>query len=227
MLVGLFGLALSIGCGKGETPVPVAPVPTTPTTGYGAGGCASVSGQVPFNQNNQPIMGTLTMMSGGYGSSNANSLSLNFYYQYFDTGYSTIHSIVASGMFYYPDLLLMLRGGQQQNGYQIPYSFCESSADPTTGTPLPGVYAQQDSSVAITLRGMVQVPLYTYSPFDSYPYGYNNQMQGTQATLVEVSIGNSYDCGAIIANGRLYGCVDVSIGNNSAMSGYRFRYQSR
>lgn len=233
-------LVLLSACGS-KTPPPSIPAPIpnlTGQTGYAGGGCAPVSGDFPFRRDNAPYVGNLTPLNQQQGSSSSNSISLNLSYMNYSSGDASLQTIVASGMFYFPDMLnyigMMPQGGSQPN------SFCVTSADPTSGTRLPGVFAPGDSSIALTLRGIAYVPRYTYSPFDPvyptyYPGSYNGgtyqnpyqQIAGTQPTMVQVAIGTTTQCPAWLNSTRIYGCVQVTIGNTPSASNYVFYYQSR
>lgn len=228
VVIGLI-LFITLGCGSNSpTPVPAPPpqvpnpVPTTPVP-TGPGGCGVQGGGIPLHSDNSPFIGNLTAYDfyGGYGQ---NSLSLNFY---FVNGYSAdsiVNSISGGGLLNFPDLALFFpQNALGQPQQQI--STCVSSS--YSGAISSGVYSSVDNSIAIVLQGRINVPMYTYSPFDYYPGGtlpYYPNIQGTSQQIIQVSLGNRVGCSTWLFQGRIYGCVEISIGTSNY---FNLIYQSR
>ncbi len=205
---------LATGCGKGNNaPVPApAPLPTTTLPGYGGGvGCASVGGVGSLSSNNQPFYANLR---GQYGSTNGLSLNLYWAQQFVADRFS--QNIVGTGNFNFTDM-------QRLSPYPMPAqssNLCLSSASVGTSGSTPGVFYPGQNQVTLTLRGAMQVPL--YSPYGSFPGGtYSPQVQYGQE-LVVMRIGQA--CPAYLYEGRLYGCVEVSIGSSG---NYTLQYQAQ
>lgn len=210
-------LILLAGCGKGQPPpaLPL-PAPTPQTTPGGVGGgfapvgnCAGVAGQYPLSQT--PFYGNLYGQSQ-YGYSSGNSIQLTLGTQGY--GLSSTISVFGSALMNLPDLANFF---PQQPGFQqqqTPTQFCVSSQPVTGGQPFPGVYSPADRSIAITMYGVIQAPVYTYSPVGGYVPG---GMQYTQQP-VTVTIGSQ--CGAWIYEGRVYGCVLIQLGNGGQVLYY-------
>lgn len=207
-----------VACGKkNNQPVPApapAPIPTTGIPGYGGGGsiaCGSVGGFSNLNASGQPFYAQL---SGQHGSTNGLALNLLFASQPSYDRYS--QNIVGTGQFSFTDM-------QMLSQYPMPAqstNICLSSASLGSGGSTPGVFYPGQNQITITLRGAMQVPL--YSPYGSYPGGsFSPQVQYGQE-LVTMRIG--YSCPAQIYEGRVYGCVEVMVGNSGQ---YTLQYQAQ
>lgn len=200
---------LLAGCGKGNPPPALpAPAPVPQTTpggpvggGLVAGNCAGSAGQYPLSQT--PFYGNL---QSGYGYSSGNSIQLTLGAQNY--GVSSVINVYGSGLLNLPDLAAAFpqQPGMQQQ--QMPTQFCVSSQPVSGGQPFPGVYSPADRSLAITMYGVVQVPVYTYSPVGGYVPG------GVQYTQQAVTVTIGSQCGAWIYDGRIYGCVLIQLGNS-------------
>jgi hypothetical protein len=203
-------MALVALSGCGGNPPPVVAPPTNPY-GYAPTTCPAVSGAAPLLPGGQPFTTTLTT---GYGATE-DSLTVTLFYQNAPSATDYLPSIVGTGTLSFPDIVTLLpypTSAQQT-------SFCVTSADPTGGAGLStGVFSPQDQSLAIVLKGFVNVPY--VSPFSGYPGSYYSPpgSSGAGHEMITVSIGWN-ECGAVISgSNRIEGCIDVKIGQgNSAI----------
>lgn len=225
-----------IGCGKGEdevnpqpapgpaTPVPTAPpAPPAPPPPPPLPTCFPVGGQ-PLS-NSGPYVGTL---SGQYGSGRTNTLSLNLFYGQPTNANQGVANLLAQGTFDFSDIRSII-GQVGPKGT----SFCVASSNPESNTATPGTFYPGYNNINITVRGYIEVPLYTpygYAPYGGYPgYGGGGYYPGQPSPypaplgveLVELHIGGS--CGAVIEDNRIFGCVDVTVGSQ----GYRLQYYAQ
>ena len=209
IIAAVAALAVGAACSKNPDPVPLPPpAPSAPNSPYGGGGfvgagaCGPVGGEFPLRRDNSPYYGNLY---SDYTGGTSNSLSVTLSYVNYSYAENQLYNIVGGGQFNLPDLQVFSGG----YGQPIPQTtFCVSSANPQGGGITPGVFDSASKGLAIVLRGVVQMPM--YSPYGGYgtpqvPYGQE---------LVEVSVGNAYGCDAWLAEGRINGCVQVKLGNS-------------
>lgn len=198
----LFVLSLSVGCGGGNNNS----APSTPVTQFTPGtNCATAIGGTPLNSNGTPFFGSLqSTSSGAWGSNNSLTLGLSFVNY---TGPGTIvQSVVGSGSFVFPDLAYIVGSATNTNS-----NICVTSNNIGTSGYNPGTYSMGNGSLSMTLNGPIQVPL--YNPFNNYPGSYQTYpQQQTSQDTVTLNIGLS--CAAYVTNNRIYGCVDVRVGNS-------------
>lgn len=221
--LGVFLLVAITRCGGGDdssqppNPTP-APAPNTPYPPQGPiappmGGiipgtnCPTIAGDRNLRQDGSPFLGQLQ-------GNNSLVMSVMFsQYQNFDTG---IQNVVAAGQFTFPDISYML--GSQVSNYN--YNICVSSLGFNGSPATQGTFNLQDLSVAMLVRGYVDVPL--YSPYGGYPGGYPGGYYPPGSTTptmgketIELAIGNGYNCPAYLYQGRIYGCVEVRLGRTA------------
>ena len=176
-----------------------------------------IGGDIPLHKDLSPFYGQLSQSNGYYpqGGSSSNTLTLGMYYTRYSNGINPTQNIVASGSFNFPDLVQLYQ-------YPVPnqnYNICLSSAGLGNIAPTPGVFDSRGSTVSMTLRGIVAVPL--YSPFGGYP-GAGTPSTGQE--VIEVTIGSNY-CPAYLNQDRIYGCIDVKVGSGS--NSPALHYQAR
>jgi hypothetical protein len=201
--VGLLGI---VGCGSNAIPPALpAPAPNGTLAGY-AGNCSAISGTTPFQQNNTPYAGNMYPL-GNYGT-NGDTIALSLFYSGALQSDNYIHNIVGTSQMNMPDLTAM-------TPYPTPQTqtnFCVSSSTISGNTPTPGVFNSADLSVQLVLQGIISVPL--FSGYSAYPGGFSpsssNAAMGQE--LIQVAIGTSGNCPAYIYQGRIVGCIAVSIG---------------
>ena len=205
-------LSLSIGCGKGNDqpnplppPAPQGPVQPNPAYPYNGANCPTVSGNFPLNQSNTPFYGSLQSL--GFGGSNANSLTLSFSLQQYADFTRPTQNIVASGAFNFSDLQYL-----SPTPTNTPTNVCLTSGAINNFSATVGTYNSYDHSVSVVLRGQVQYQYNPINPYTGQP-GYGNTSPQNGTDIVEVDIG--YSCQAFLADGRIYGCVDVKIGSTA------------
>ena len=195
-------------CGGNNDFIPPPPPIAPPVGGFNGGGfggftgggnCGGSFGSFPLNQTGQPYYGSMVSQAG------SSSISLQVGILNQPNFSSPIQQVAGSAQI---DLADLRNTSGQTQGIS---SFCVSSQSLTGGSVIPGNFAVQDQSIAITMEGYVQVPLFS-------PYGGSGGLGGTfqyGQDRVVVSIGTGIiGCNAaFLRNGRLVGCLEVQIGN--------------
>lgn len=182
-----------------SNPAPPPVIPTVPGTN-----CGVVSGGVPLNSNGSPFFGSLQSNSSG-GWANANSLTLGLSFTNYTGPGTVIQNLVGSGSFIFQDLSYLL--GTQTNNTNI----CVSSNNLGATGYNPGTFNMGNGTIRLSLTGSVQVPL--YNAFNTYPGSYQPYPAPQMGQeVIRLNIGMS--CPAYINNNRIFGCVDVRIGNS-------------
>ncbi len=205
-------LTLIVACGGGNNnnnpnPAPAAsnPAPISPVGPMIPGSnCPILGGGVPLNSNGSPFFGSMkSNSSGAWG--NTNTLTLNLSFANYSGPGTLIQNLIGSGSFVFPDLSYLL--GTQTNNINL----CVSSNNVGAAGYNPGTFNMGNGTLSLTLNGTVPVPL--YNPFNYYPGSYppspSNQM-GQE--VIRLNIGMS--CAAYVNNNRIFGCVDVRVGNS-------------
>ncbi len=203
------GLLVLSACGGDPLPIPP-PAPVNPNPGIlpiAGAACVPVSGVLPLNPSGQAYASTLTS-SYGYGTSGG-ALSSSIWYAQAPNAGASIQNIVATAT-------LTLQSVTQLMPTGLAGAPCVSTTDPKTGVSNPGRFANV-GAVQMTMTGTIPVLSsyagystgtgYGYGGYSPYGYGggYNNTIQDTLTVRV------GYSCDAwVSAEGRLYGCVDVS-----------------
>ena len=219
--------SLLVGCGGGKNS-PSAPAPSTPIPAPGTPApgtptvqgtqCPILAGGVPLNQNGSPFSGSLQSTSSGSGVwGNPNSLTLALSFINYSGPGTWIQSVVGSGSFVFPDLALIL-GNQTNTNYNI----CVNSNNVGAAGSNPGTYNMSNGTISMSLTGTIQVPL--YNPFSGYPGSYQ-PYPTTQMSQDSIRLNIGTSCATYVSNNRLFGCVDVKIGNSP--SGRILNYYSR
>ncbi len=205
ILVAMFAITLS-GCGdaNNDTPAP-APAPVDPNAGrppYGAfGSCGQVGSGQPLNGYNTPYYTNLTSSSTG---SSANTLSLSLFYATTNIAEYQLANIAGSGNLVLQDLAYLTGSNSGQS------NICVSSVNPQNGAQSLGTFDRTYAGISLTMTGVVQLPYYS-------PYSYNNNFgYGTPPAMapvpITVEVGSSNGCQAYLREGRIKGCVIITIG---------------
>ena len=213
-MIAVMGIVLiEVGCGgKGNNNPAPAPGPSTPAPlspgfpGFAGANCPLNAGGVPLNTNGSPFSGSLQSRTGSqWGGSNSINLALSFL-NYSGPG-GSVQTLAGAGALLFPDLASILNVSNNTN-----YNICVSSNNNNVNTGAnPGTYNMRDGSISLTLVGTIQVPL--YNPFNNYPGSYQTY-PNTQTSPETLRLNIGLSCPTYVNNNRIYGCVDIKVGNS-------------